>query len=346
VLQRRAMLLGTVERVRFGGAALAGNALGDPVERELIVYLPPGYAQSKRRYPVLTVLTGYASTNASLLNFKPWEPNLLERYERLLAQGCREAILVLPDCFTRLGGSQFLDSAGTGKYQSYLADDVLGVVDARYRTLPRAAARAIVGKSSGGFGALRMGMDRPECFAVVGSHAGDAAFELSVRPRFVEVAPVYERYGGTSGFLERVNTQGGPSGQREFHAIEMLAMAAAYAPVAAGTFPLPYDPDSAALVPEKWARWLAHDPVVRLEKHADALSGARFVFLDAGKFDEYGLQFGARMLAQRLKNSGVTVHHEEFEGGHMGTSHRYDVSLPTLLAALEDDSSGAARERL
>lgn len=346
VCYKRAMLVGTVERVRFRGAALEDNALGDPVERELIVYLPPSYAQGKRRYPVLIVLTGYGSTNASLLNFKPWEPNLLERYERLVAQGCREAILVLPDCFTRLGGSQFLDSTGTGRYQTYVADDVLTLVDARYRTLARASSRAIVGKSSGGFGALRMGMDRPERFAVIGSHAGDAAFELSVRPRFAEVVPVYERYGGAAGFLRKVAEGGGPSSQREFHAIEMLAMAAAYAPVPEGSFPLPCDPGTAMLVPEKWRRWLAHDPVVRLEKHADALSGARLVFLDAGKFDEYGLQFGARMLAQCLKNSGVTVHHEEFEGGHMGTSHRYDVSLPTLLAALEDDPSAAVRERL
>jgi enterochelin esterase-like enzyme len=340
------MLLGTVERVRFRGAALEDNALRDPVERELIVYLPPSYARSKRHYPVLIVLTGYASTNSSLLNFKPWEPNLLERYERLLGQGCREAILVLPDCFTRLGGSQFLDSKGTGRYQSYLADDVIGLIDARYRTLPRATARGIAGKSSGGFGALRMGMDRPERFSVFGSHAGDAAFELSVRPRFVEVAPVYERCGGTQGFLQQLTANNGPKGQREFHAIEVLAMAAAYAPIEAGSFELPYDANTAMLVPEKWARWLAHDPVVRLEKHANALSGARFVFLDAGKFDEYGLQFGARMLAQCLKNSGVTVHHEEFEGGHMGTSHRYDVSLPNLLAALEEDSSSGSRERL
>ena len=328
------MLLGTVERVRFRGAALADNALGDPVERELIVYLPPSYAQGTRRYPVLVVLTGYGSTNASLLNFKPWEPTLLERYERLIAQGCREAIVVLPDCFTRLGGSQFLDSTATGRYQSYLADDVLGLVDARYRTLSRRGARAIVGKSSGGFGALRMGMDRPECFAVLGSHAGDAAFELSVRPRFVEVAPVYERYGGTANFLDQLSAKSGPSGQREFHAIEMLAMAAAYAPAPERAFELPYDPQTAMLVPEKWQRWLAHDPVVRLEKHAHALSDARLVFLDAGKSDEYGLQFGARMLAKRLVNSGATVHHEEFEGGHMGTAHRYDVSLPRVLSAL------------
>ena len=333
------LLAGSLERLRFRGAALEDNALGDPVERELLVYLPPSYqSQPARRYPVLFVLTGYASTHQSLLNFKPWEPNFLERYERLIAQGCREAVVVLPDCFTRLGGSQFIDSRGTGRYQSYLADDIVGLIDQRYRTLPRREARAIVGKSSGGFGALAMGMDRPECFSVIGSHAGDAAFELSVRPRFAEVAPVYERYGGPQGFLAKLSAQpdSGPSGQREFHALEILAMACVYAPSGPGLGELPFDAYTAELIPEVWSRWLAHDPVVRVRKAPKLLMDARFVFLDAGKYDEYGLQFGARILAQCLSNSGVTAHHEEFEGGHMGTSHRYDVSLPKLLAALED----------
>lgn len=343
------LLEGTIERVRFRGAALENNPLRDPAERELIVYLPASYArggaESKRRYPVLFVLTGYASTGESLLNFKPWEESFLQRYERLIGQGAPEAIVVMPDCFTRLGGSQFLDSRGTGNYQTYLADDIVSLVDQRYRTLARRESRAIVGKSSGGFGALRMAMDRPEVFAVIGSHAGDSAFELSLRPRFAEVLPVYERFGGVAGFIRELERRGAPSGQREFHALEMVAMASVYAPFEGetggpsdGYGELPCDPYTAALVPEIWARWLAHDPVVRWEKHTNALASARLVFLDAGKFDEYGLQFGARMLAKRLKNSGVTVHHEEFEGGHMGTAHRYDVSLPMLLAALEDDS--------
>jgi enterochelin esterase-like enzyme len=347
------LLAGTLERIRFRGAALEDNPLGDPVERELLVYLPPSYASpttATRRYPVLFVLTGYASTHQSLLNFKPWEPNFLERYERLLGQGCREAIVVLADCFTRLGGSQFIDSRGTGRYQSYLADDVLSFVDQRYRTLAKREARAIVGKSSGGFGALAMGMDRPECFSVIGSHAGDAAFELSLQPRFTEVAPVYERYGGAEGFLAKLTAQPdatGPSGQREFHALEILAMASVYAPgPKPGLGELPFDAYTATLASDAWQRWLAHDPVVRLRKAPKLLKDARLVFLDAGKYDEYGLQFGARILAQCLSNSGVTAHHEEFEGGHMGTSHRYDVSLPKLLAALEDSYSVGVRERL
>ncbi|MFT3922953.1 MAG: alpha/beta hydrolase-fold protein [Myxococcales bacterium] len=345
------MLRGSVDRVSLQGKALEGNALGDPAERELIVYLPPSYHREQgRAYPWLMVLTGYASTNAALLNFKPWEPNFLERYERLLAAGCPEAILVLPDCFTRWGGSQYIDSASLGDYQRYLADDVLSFVESTYRTAGRREARGIVGKSSGGFGALRMGIDRPESFAVIGSHAGDCAFELTLRGRFAEVLPVYERHGGPAGFARFLEQQGAPRSQAEFHAVEMLALAAAYAPLAdpghvdgerERALPLgelPVDPYTAQIHPEKWQRWLAHDPLVRAEKQPNALKNARLVFLDAGKSDEYGLQFGARMLAQRLINSGVKVQHEEFEGGHMGTAFRYDASLPILLAALDSAS--------
>ncbi|MET0287802.1 MAG: alpha/beta hydrolase-fold protein [Polyangiales bacterium] len=339
------MLLGTVDRVRFQGAALAGNALGDPTERELLVYLPHGYAESARRYPVVMVLPGFASTNASLLNFKPWEPNLFERYERLLGQGCGEAILVLPDCFTRLGGSQYVDSGAQGDYQRYLADDVLTLVDARYRTVGTRGSRAIVGKSSGGFGALRMGFDRPERFAVIGSHAGDCAFELTLRGRFTEVLPVYEKHGGPSGFLTSLSDRP-PRSQAEFHALEMLALAHAYAD---GT--LPVEPYTATLIPALWERWLDADPVRLAQgksegKSLKTLTDARLVFLDAGRSDEYGLQFGARILAGQLRSAGAAVEHEEFDGGHMGTAYRYDVSLPKMIAALDTDGPTLARSVL
>ncbi len=338
------MLLGTVDRVRFQGAALAGNALGDPVERELIVYLPPSYVTSQRRYPLVMVLPGFAATNSSLLNFKPWEPNLFERYERLLGQGCGEAILVLPDCFTRLGGSQYIDAAAQGNYQRYLADDVLPFVEARYRTLGTRGSRAIVGKSSGGFGALRMGFDRPERFAVVASHAGDCAFDLTLRGRFTEVLPVYEKHGGQAGFLAALADRA-PRSQSEFHALEMLALAHAYA-----DGELPVDAYTAALIPARWQRWLAADPVVLAQASSEAkspktLKDARLVFLDAGRSDEYGLQFGARILAGHLRSAGAAVEHEEFDGGHMGTAYRYDVSLPKIIAALDPLEDGSRAEK-
>jgi enterochelin esterase family protein len=149
------------------------------------------------------------------------------------------------------------------------------------------------------------------------------------------------------GFAARMSEQiaaglGGPRSQAEFHALELLALAAIYAPLPDGPWPrgaLPFHPYSAEIVPETWARWLAHDPLELVQKRQSAVAEARFVFLDAGKSDEYGLQFGARMLAQRLANSlGARLHHEEFEGGHMGTAHRYDVSLPRILAVLAEAS--------
>jgi enterochelin esterase family protein len=165
--------------------------------------------------------------------------------------------------------------------------------------------------------------------------------ELCFQPRFVEGAPVYERYGGAGEFVQHITDQTGPRSRSEFEALEFVALAAAYAPLESGPLPraaLPFDPTTAMILPETWTRWLAHDPPIRPERDPKALTGARLVFLDAGKSDEYGLQFGARMLAKRLMNSGARVHHEEFEGGHMGTGHRCGVSLPKILSALEGAS--------
>lgn len=331
---RRPMLRGRVELPILESRLLAGNVLGDPAEREVLVYLPPSYDGTKR-FPVLWVLPPYAAGHRSMLNYKCWEPGLFERYEALLSTGAAaEAILVSPDCMTRWGGSQFLDSAATGPYQRYLVEEVLPFVDARYRTIPEREARAVVGRSSGGFGALRLAIDRPEAFAVYGSHAGDAAFEASIRPSFTSAAITLQLAGGVAAFLERFAEKGPRSGG-DFEAIMTIATAACYAPEPDAPFPhaaLPFDLETALPVPAVWERWLAHDPVVRLDTQPEAMRDAAYVFLDAGDRDEHGLQIGARMVRDRLAARGVRVTHEEFPGGHRGTAWRYDVSIPLLLA--------------
>jgi hypothetical protein len=152
---------------------------------------------------------------------------------------------------------------------------------------------------------------------------------------------VFEKSGGAPAFLREVERRSGPRSQAEFHALELYALAHAYAPLPdeqGGGGELPFDPYTAEVLPAKWERWLAHDPVVRcLREGREGLRRARLVFLDAGKSDEYGLQFGARILAERLIGSGVAVDHEEFDGGHMGTAYRYDVSFPKIIAALDTD---------
>lgn len=334
------MLRGRIELPRFDSRILRGNRLQDPTDREVLVYLPPSYGDGARRYPVLAVLPPYAAGHRSLLNYKVWEPDLFERYERLLDTGAAaEAILISPDCMTRWGGSQFVDSAALGDYQRYLVEEVLPFVDERYRTIPRRDGRAVVGRSSGGFGALRLALDRPEAFAAYGSHAGDSAFEVSIRPSFTSVAITLDRAGGVQAFLERFDERGPRSGG-DFEAIMTIATAAAYAPEPEAPFPhaaLPFDVRTATPIDEIWERWLTHDPLVRLDRDPEAMKDAALVFLDAGDRDEHGLQFGARMIADRLRARGAAVEHEEFPGGHRGTAHRYDVSIPRLIAALASE---------
>lgn len=331
-------LRGRVDVHVLESAALRGNPLGDPHHREVLVYTPPSYdASASRRYPVVMILAPYAATNRSIVNWRLWEPTTFELYESLLARGeATEAILLAPDACNRWGGSQFLDSSATGLYQTHVADEVIALVDRAYRTIGERAGRAVIGRSSGGFGALRLGLDRPEVFAAIGSHAGDGLFEVSIRPTFTSVAITLDREGGLEAFVRRFESTG-PRGGGDFDAIAMIATAAAYAPEPSAPFPhlaLPFDARTALPVESVWRRFVEHDPVRRLEQDPGALADAALVFLDAGDRDEHGLQFAARRMAELLRARGASVHHEEFPGGHRGTHARYAVSLPRMIAVL------------
>jgi enterochelin esterase family protein len=332
-------LRGRLETPLLRSALLRGNPLGDPTEREVLVYLPPSYDETKpRRFPIVVVLPAFGAMHRTLASFRLWEKNVFEIFESLLVRAaCPEAILVVPDAVNRWGGSQFLDSPATGAYQSHVVDEVVPFVDQLYRTIPHREARAIVGRSSGGFGALRIGIDRPDAFAAIGSHAGDALFEASLRPDFTSVATTLDRAGGLEAFVARIGAEG-PRGDADFTALALVAYAAAYAPDMGSPLPhaaLPFDPRTALVVPEVWARFLDHDPVVLLERFPDAMKRADLVYLDAGDRDEHGLQFGARRIAELLRARDATVVHEEFPGGHRGTTQRFESSLPRLLEVLE-----------
>src|SRR5436190_24360837 len=107
---------GRVEVLRHASEVLRGNPLNDPFERELNVYFPPGYDQQpERRYPVLFCLTGFTGRGRMLLNDNAFGPNLAQRMDRLIAAGeVRDMIVAMPDCFTRVGGWQYINSAAAG----------------------------------------------------------------------------------------------------------------------------------------------------------------------------------------------------------------------------------------
>ena len=326
---------GRVVRTSHESLCLSDNPLGDPHERELYVYLPPQY-DGTRRFAVVMMLAGFGSTNHSIAAWSPWKPNSVELFDQLISEGkCQPAILVLPDCFNRWGGSQFIDSEGTGRYQTYLAEEVFPFVDAEFQTVPEREARAVIGRSSGGFGALRLGMDRPELVSVIGSHAGDAAFNVSMRPMLTNAAIAIDLAGGLQAFAEEIPLVG-PKNATQFDAIFVLAAAAAYSPDATA-FPfaeIPMDPSTGELREEVWTKWLRQDPLERIDASAGALQTMSLIYIDAGNRDEHGLHFAARMLNDALSQRGLPVRYEEYEGGHRGTSWRYEISLPQIVEAL------------
>jgi enterochelin esterase-like enzyme len=174
---------GVLERQELQSPALEGNALGDPARRELTVYLPPGYAAGKARYPVAYFLHAFGSGGRGWTNAAGFGLNVPERLDALVASGAIPPVIgVFPDGWTSLGGSQWVNSEATGRYRDYLARDVVGFVDRTYRTLPTAASRAVLGHSSGGYGVLVMGRYHPELFGHLGCQSGDAYFEYCYLP--------------------------------------------------------------------------------------------------------------------------------------------------------------------
>ncbi len=316
-------------------SVLVGNPLGDPEVRALPVYLPPSYdADPERRYPVVWMLTGFTGRGQMLLNDDLWTPTIQQRIDRLIAQGMAEIIMALPDCTTRYGGSQYINSEATGRYEDYLIDELVPFVDAHYRTLPSSRHRAVMGKSSGGYGAIIYGMKHPDVFSALACHSGDMAFDLCYRPDFPQLISRIAMNGyDPQAFFEEFLAKPKKSGA-DGAALNMLAMAACYSPnLEAIGLPIdfPIDLYSCELRPEVWARWLEHDPVELVGRYVENLKQLNVLFIDCGTRDEFNLQYGARILVNRLKLAGVAYEHQEFDDDHGSISYRYDVSLPKLV---------------
>lgn len=331
------MARGRVQVVEFESAVLKGNPLGDPHVRRIPVWTPPSYdAEPARRYPVLYVLTGFTGRGRMLLNDNLWSPSLDDRLDALVASGrCGEMIVVMPDCSTRFGGSQYVDSAATGRYGEHLVAELVPWVDAHFRTRGAREARGVAGKSSGGFGALTLGMSHPDVFAAVACHSGDMYFEFCYAPDFPKALSVLQEAGGPRAFLGKFEAKP-QKGKDDFLALNILAMAACYSPDPDAELgvALPFDLVTAGGRPEVWARWLAHDPLRRLADRAEALRSLKLLYLDCGTKDEFHLHHGARRFVRELERLGIAHRHEEYDDGHMNVTYRYDTSLPLLAEAL------------
>lgn len=315
---------------------LMGNALGDPAARKLAIYLPPGYDANQQAYPTAYVLSGFTGRGTMLLNDTPADESMPQRLDRLINGGIMQAmIVVMPDCLTRLGGSQYINSSATGPYEDHLLQEVVPFVDATYRTVPDRNKRAVLGKSSGGYGSVMLAMRHPDVFGLMASHSGDMYFELCYKPDFVSVIRGLQEFGGVEAFLKNLHTIR-PRNAVYKNVQNMLAMASCYSPNPESPygFDLPFDLITAELDEAVWQRWLTWDPVYLAEQHADALRSLKLIYLDCGTEDEYNLQYGARIFCERLKKLNIAFMHEEFNDSHMNIPYRYDHSFKAISDAM------------
>jgi len=311
---------GRVEMHVLASEVLRGNPLGDPATRELPIYVPPGVAAGEP-LPLLLLLSGFTGRGQDQLSTHPWRLGVIARHDRRVAAGeAAPALIALPDCFTRLGGSQYVDSPAVGRYEEHVVAEVLPLVERAHPV----ARRAVLGKSSGGFGALRLAMRHPGLFSACASISGDCGFDMLFPPEFLACLRGLVPYDmDPRRFLAAFREDPDLSG--DGHAvIDVLAMAACYSPDPGSElgFRLPFDLATGELVPEVWERWLRFDPLVAAAEHADALRALDLLHVECGLADEFHLQWANRRLSRELTRLGIPHVHEEHPGSHRGIDDR------------------------
>lgn len=325
---------GAVHQLTVESRVLRGNLLGDPSERRVDVYVPAGSDGSG--LPLLTDLVGFTAGGPVHTNWTAFRENVPERLDRLIGEGRMPPVVVaFPDCFTRLGGNQYVNSAAMGPWADFLTGEMLNAVEGRFGC-GGTGRRGVFGKSSGGYGAIVHALDHADVWAAAACHSGDMAFELCYLPDMPDVLRALAKGDGTiEAWWKKLEAAPKPS-DGAMKVVNILAMAASYDPDP-GQFlglRLPVSPDTCELISERWAHWLAHDPVVKLERQADALRGLKALYIDCGVADQYNLVYGARRFHRRLDELGVAHRYEEFDDNHTSVDYRMDESLPFLAAAL------------
>ncbi len=357
---------GTVIVLEHQSKVLRDNPLGDPSVRKLAVWLPPGYDEGKaggrgKRYPVLVDMAGFMGSGLGHIGWKNFSENLPERAARLVFEKrMAPAILVFPDCFTALGGNQYINSSAIGRYADYLTREIVPFVDKEFRTKASRDHRGCFGKSSGGYGAIIHGMKYPQTWGAVADHSGDAYFEFvyahdwpntltelaKYRPRMRGPGPLNVRAaernantgrddGRVKRFLDTVWRKHKLT-QAEGHCLMNLCMAATYDPdpKAPNGFRLPFNLETGELIPARWAAWRRHDPINLVHEFRASLKSLRGIYIDCGYRDQYHIHYGSRILSKRLSEEGIRHTYEEFDDTHSDIDYRLDVSLPFLTRAL------------
>lgn len=328
---------GSLEVHRFESNVLKSNPLNDPHVRDVVLYLPPGYSRSNSKgYTAVFCLIGYGGTGRSFLNVDPFMEGIDLRMNRLIEERkCGPMVLVLVDCFTKFGGSQYINSSATGMYEDYIVKEIIPFINRTYNV----SGNAVMGHSSGGYGALSLGMHYPEVFQAVATHAGDSGFEYCYLPDFPKTLAAFRKAGGPKKWFEEfLRKRNKYQDDDDLTVLSILGMAAHYSPNEKSELGVdfPFDMETGETRDQVWKRWLSFDPVRMIESYPESLRKLKLIYIDCGTRDEFNMIWGCRMIHSKLKKMGIGHRYEEFEGSHKKIGHRYDISLPLIYQKMVD----------
>jgi S-formylglutathione hydrolase FrmB len=327
-------LMGSVSRVTIESQALKSNMLGDPWVRVVDVYVPAGH--DGQGLPLLVDLVGFTGSGLSHTNWIGFRENLPERLDRLIGeQRMPPVVVAFPDCFTRLGGNQYVNSASTGAWEDFLLHEMLPAVEQRFQC-GGTGRRGVFGKSSGGYGALTHALRHADIWSAAACHSGDMGFELCYLPDMPAALRALANVGNSIEQWWQQLEAAPKHPEGSFKVLNALAMAASYDPDPTEFLGirLPVTWDTCEVIEERWAIWLRQDPVVAIKTQADNLRRLKALYIDCGEKDQFNLLYGARRFVRRLNELGVAHRYEEFPDNHTGVDYRMDESLPFLAQAL------------
>lgn len=300
---------GRIVRETVYSPSLEGNLFGDSPDRQVTIYLPPGYDNSPdMAYPVVCLLHGYTFNNdyyVGVTSF-PFMDSWLESGK------VKEMILVMPSSYNRLLGSFYTNSTATGNWADYIARDVVQYIDSNYRTLPQRESRAVIGHSMGGYGGMTLGMNYPDVFSCMGSISGrlDMAQELSMRSASYARATKLKN-------LSDFNSQ-------DFFGQVSISCSAAFCPNPDNPpfycdFPWEFDESNKVVKNQSaYDRFMEHDILTRLSTNVEALFSMREIYIECGTRDELGFVRDLRLVHNELQRLNVPHYYNEFDGGHAG----------------------------
>ncbi len=326
--------------ITYESEVLKGNPLGDPHIRRFPVYLPPRYEDAPdERYPVIFGLMGFTGGGIMFLNRRflshPGFDTDLD--DLILEKGMPGVIYVFVDALTSLGGSQYVNSSAVGRYQDYIVQELVPLIDSRFRTN---GLRGCIGGSSGGIGSFTLATLYPDVFQAFADHSGDSAFEICYLNDIPKVVQAMAKYDyDVASFVKQIpDIQ--PKDEQFDDLLNMVAMSACYSPNPDAKplgFELPFDVRTGKLFPDIWAKWLPHDPVRMVEPYADNLRKLRYRFVDCGTKDQFHLYTGSRQLHEELNKHNIDHIYEEYDSDHRLLRRQQELkTIPQMVAALQE----------